>query len=131
MQARLFPPKTGLDVRYRRFESMPLGQLRLALPIKELASLLPVSKKQDQAWFNNEGKIALQFLKAYEKCSDEKLRHRINTDWSLQFFLGINLGPNEEIKDKNLIWQTRAFVADYLDIPSFQKILMAAWKSDI
>lgn len=133
MQSTLFSPEIGLDVRYVRFKSMPLGQLRLALPIKELASLLPEPKDQGgkTPWFDNEGKVALQFLKAYENCSDEKLRHRINTDWSLQYFCGISLGPNEEIKDKNLIWQTRKIVADRLDVESFQKILIDAWKSDL
>jgi len=133
LQNTLFPPENGLDVRYVRFKSMPLGQLRLALPIKELAARLPPPKNQGgrTSWFTNEGKIALQFLKAYENCSDEKLRHRLNTDWSLQFFCGISLGPNEEIKDKNLIWQIRKLVADKLDIEQFQEIFMKHWKSEM
>lgn len=135
MQGTLFSPETGLDVRYARFQSMPIGQLRLALPIKELAALLPSPVSDQQGgkspWFDNEGKIALQFLKAYEDCSDERLRHRINTDWSLQFFCGISLGPNEEIKDTNLIWQIRKLVAAHLSIPSFQKILIENWKGDV
>ncbi len=138
MQHTLFPPECGLDVRYVRFESMPLGQLRQALPIKELAALLPCASKADQGgkqpWFDNEAKIALQFLKSYENCSDEKLRHRLNTDWSLQFFCGLNFGPNEEIKDKNLIWQARKFVAsnlEHLGITAFQEILMANWQAEM
>jgi len=133
LQQTLFPPESGLDVRFVRFQSMPLGQLRSALPIKELAALLPSPKEQGGRvpWFDNEGKIALQFLKAYVNCSDEKLRHRINTDWALQFFCGISIGPNEEIKDPNLIWQIRKLVAAHLDVESFQKILMGCWKADM
>jgi transposase, IS5 family len=133
LQSTLFPPEFGLDVRYVRFCSMPLGQLRLALPIKELAALLPKVKNQggQTPWFDNEGKVALQFLKAYENCSDEKLRQRINTDWSLQFFCGISLGPNQEIKDKNLIWQIRKLVAGYLDIEKYQQLFIQHWKSDM
>lgn len=134
MQKTLFPSEVGLDVRYRRFQEMKLGQLRSVLPIKELAAQLPNPKNNmggAKPWFNNEGKIALQFLKSYEKCSDERLLERINTDWSLQFFCGISLGPNEEIKDKDLIWQIRAFIGEYLDIPEYQKVIIDKWKPDM
>ena len=134
MQITLFPPEEGLDVRYRRFQNMELGQLRSVLPIKELAALLPTRKNKSGGatpWFNNEGKIALQFLKSYEGCSDKRLLERINTDWALQFFCGIHLGPNEEIKDTDLIWQIRGFVGAHLDIPSYQKILIEAWKPEM
>ena len=134
MQRSLFPSEVGLDVRYRRFQNMELGRLRSVLPIKELAAQLPKPKNNlggAKPWFSNEGKIALQFLKFYEKCSDRRLLERINTDWSLQFFCGISLGPNEEIKDKDLIWQIRAFVGEYLEIPKYQKIIIDSWKPDM
>ncbi|MEM6965216.1 MAG: transposase [Bacteroidota bacterium] len=81
---------------------MELGQLRASLPIKALSKLLPEVKNKrgnqigTKPWFDNEGKVALQFLKMHEGCSDQKLLQRINTDWSLQLFCGIQLGWNEE-----------------------------------
>ena len=112
---------------------MDLGQLRASLPIKELSTLLPTSKSKagSKPWFNHEGKIALQFLKIYEGCSYEKLLSRINTDWQLQLFCGIQLSENEEIKDPNLLWQIRKFVSAHLDIDKFQTILIKNWKGEL
>lgn len=131
MQLTLYPPEIGLDIRWYKYQSTDLYQLRQVLPIKELAQLLPHkrTKRGAPAWFDNEAKIALQFLKHYMgDCSDEKLLQRINTDFALQFFLGINLKYNERIKDKNLIWQARSMVSYHLDVSKFQDILIVHWK---
>ena len=130
MQLPIFPSDSGIDLRWHKYKTTSLYQLRCALPIKALASLLPQKKSTKGAWpwFDNEAKIALQFLKSYEGCSDERLLQRINTDYALQFFCGINLGINQIIKDKDLIWKTRAFVAQHLDIEQFQAQLIQAWK---
>ena len=133
MQIELFPTHSGRSVLYQRFQAEKLGQLRASLPIKELATLLPQSKSKSgtKPWFNNAGKIALQFLKIYEDCSDEKLLARLNRDWGLQMFCGIQLQAGEKIKDPNLIWQTRKLVAQHLDIEKFQTILIEHWKKDM
>lgn len=109
---------------------MPLGKLHASLPIAELAAMLPKPKTKVGAkpWFDNYGKIALQFLKAREGYSDEKLLERLNTDWALQLFCGLQLGPNEQIKDKDVIWKARAFVAAHLDIYEAQAILIEHWQ---
>lgn len=131
MQIALYPSKAGKDLRWYKYQNTSLSKLRSALPIKELAALLPQRKnlKGAKPWFNNEGKIALQFLKHYEGCSDRRLLERINTDYALQFFCGISLGINEEIKDKDLIWKTRSMVAAHLDIEKFQELFIIKWKS--
>lgn len=133
MQYVLFPTESDWSIRYQRFQRTKLGQLRASLPIKELAALLPKRKTKVgcKPWFENEGKIALQFLKIYEGCSDEKLLSRINTDWALQLFCGIQLSENEEIKDKDLLWQIRKLVAQHLKIDTFQTILINHWKGDL
>ena len=130
MQPTLFPTDPFYSVRYQRFQHSQLGHLRASLPIAELAQCLPAMSKEAlrQSWFDNEGKIALQFLKPYLGLSDEKLLAHLNTDWSLQFFCGRPLKENEQIRDENLIWQTRKYVADYLDIDLFQKILIEHWR---
>ena len=133
MQIELFPTQSGRSIRYQIFQSEELGMLRASLPIKELATLLPSPKTKvgSKPWFDNEGKIALQFLKVYEGCSDEKLLARLNRDWGLQMFCGIQLKAGQKIKDPNLIWQTRKFVAEHLDIEKFQSILIAHWKPEM
>lgn len=133
MQIELFPTFSGRSIRYHRFQEEELGQLRASLPIKELAALLPSTKTDVGAkpWFDNEGKIALQFLKIYEDCSDEKLLARLNRDWGLQLFCGIQLQETECIKDKNLLWQIRKLVSQHLDIDKFQSILIQHWKGDM
>ncbi len=133
MQTVLFPTQSGRSIRYLKFQQEELGQLRSSLPIKQLASLLPIpaSKAGSKPWFDNEGKIALQFLKIYEGCSDAKLLARLNRDWGLQMFCGIQLQEGESIKDPNLIWQIRKFVARHLSIEQFQTILIQHWKKDM
>lgn len=130
MELTLFPPDVARSLKYQVFLSTPLGQLHSSLPIAELAALLPQPKAKVGAkpWFDNYAKVALQFLKAREGYSDEKLLERLNTDWALQLFCGIQLKPNERIKDKDVIWKARAWVAEHLDIPKFQEILIAHWK---
>lgn len=133
MQTSLFPTQSGRSILYLRFQQEELGQLRASLPIKKLAALLPKPKSNagSKPWFDNEGKIALQFLKIYEACSDKKLLARINRDWGLQMFCGIQLQAGEKIKDSNLIWQIRKFVSQHLDIKQFQSIMIEHWKGDM
>ena len=126
MQRSLFSPEVAQSLRYQQFQQTELGRLRSVLPIKELSECL--KKRQEKrgapARFDNVGKIALQFLKAYLNLSDEKLLARLNTDWALQMFCGIDLGPNETIRDKDLLWKIRAEVAGQLDVERMQKILI-------
>lgn len=130
MQLALFPPDVALSLRYRVFADTALGQFHASLPITELAALLPQPKTKVGAkpWFDNYGKIALQFLKAYQGSSDEELLERLNTDWALQLFCGIQLADGQKIKDKDLIWKTRAWVAAHLDLEQAQDVLIDHWK---
>ena len=133
MQTQLFSTESGRSIRYLRFQKMELGQLRASLPLEELGALLPKSSSNAGAkpWFDNTAKIAIQFLKIYEGCSDAQLLRRLNTDWALQMFCGIQLKENEEIKNPNLIWQIRKLVSQHLDIEAFQKVLIEHWKGDM
>jgi len=130
LQLTLFDPDTFLILRWRMFQATELGCVHSSLPLKELAALLPerTSEKGARPWFDNYGKVALQFLKAYTGLSDERLLERINTDWAFQLFCGIQLKANEKIKDKDLIWQTRLWVAQHLDMQKAQAILIQDWK---
>jgi hypothetical protein len=130
LQLTLFDPDTAASLRQRIFAQTSLGQFHASLPIVQLAALLPRPKGKVGAkpWFDHYGRIALQFLKAYEGWSDEELLERINTDWALQWFCGLQLADNEKIKDKDLIWKTRTWVALHLDKAKAQEVLIQNWK---
>jgi hypothetical protein len=87
-----------------------------------------VSGKGCKPWFEVKGGIALQFLKSYLRCSDDQLIKRINTDWSLQYFCGIQLGKDEIIHDENLPGTWRMYIGQYLDIAKWQEQFSQSWK---
>jgi IS5 family transposase len=131
LQLSFFLPEELESLAYQIFLSTKVGQLYQALPISELAKLLPATpanKVGAPGYFSAEGKIALQFLKMYEGCSDEKLLERINADWTLQMFCGIQLKAHKRIRDKDLIWKIRKEVAEHLSIAAMQAVLIEHWK---
>lgn len=124
-------PEESLSYRQHFFAKSALGRFHASLPLSQLAELLPKRKTKSGAkpWFDNYGRVALQFLKAYEGWSDRELLERLNTDWALQMFCGIQLSLSQQIKDKDLIWKTRTWVAAHLDKDKAQSILMSQWKA--
>jgi hypothetical protein len=129
----LFPHQNLL---HQRFLQTDLGQLYLSIPFDALASTLPtpkhnISGKGCKPWFDVKGGIALQFLKHYLCLSDELLIERINTDWSMQYFCGIQLKHNEIIKDTNLPSYWRGYIGKHLDIAAMQKEFARFWKPHI
>lgn len=129
----LFPENTFYSNRYLKFLQTPLGELYQSIPFEELAKLLP--KKTSNAGAPNrlpiEGFFGLMFLKAYTKLSDEKLIQRINTDWALQFFCGIQLREDEEIKDIGMPSRIRMYLGEHLEIESVQQTLLAHWSDKL
>lgn len=131
MQANLLFPHELL--LHQRFLQTDVGQLYLAIPFDQLASEIPspkrgISGKGCKPWFTVKGAIGLLILKHYLCCSDEMLIQRINTDWSLQLFCGIQLGPGERIKDTNLPSTWRGYIGRRLNIDGLQKQLATYWK---
>jgi len=119
-----------------RFLQTDLGQLYLSIPFEKLATTIPVPKQEQSGrgckpWLDLKGGIALQFLKHYLCLSDELLIQRLNTDWSIQYFCGIQLGPTEVIKDTNLPSYWRSYIGQHLDIAEMQKIFAQHWKSEM
>jgi transposase, IS5 family len=116
-----------------RFLQTDLGQLYLSIPFDKLSSTIAAPKNSISGqgckpWFDVKGGIALQILKHYLGLSDALLIERINTDWSMQMFCGIQLKPNEVIKDTNLPSFWRGYIGASLDINAMQKEFVAAWK---
>jgi len=126
----LFPHQQLL---HERFLQTDLGQLYLSIPFEKLSTQLPaprrsLSGKGCKPWFDVKGGIALQFLKHYLGLSDDVLIQRINTDWSMQYFCGIQLKPTEIIKDTNLPSYWRSYIGSRLDIAVMQKEFVGHWK---
>lgn len=130
MYPPLFGSEESLSYRQHFFAKSAIGRFHASLPLSQLAALLPKRKEKAgaKAWFDNYGKVALQFLKAYEGWSDRELLERLNTDWALQMFCGIELSLGQQIKDKDLIWKTRTWVAAHMDKGKAQALLISHWK---
>jgi hypothetical protein len=117
----------------QRFLSTDIGKMYQAIPWQELAQLVPVPAHQQRGlgrkpWLDVKGGIGLMFLKHYLQLSDAKLIERINCDWSLQYFCGIQLQAGEVIRDKDLPGVWRNYIGKHLDIQKWQKALAAKWK---
>jgi len=121
------------DYHSKIFFTTDLGKIHQVIPFEKLSILLPQRNSEVGApsWLSREGFLALMFLKSYMGLSDEKLIERLNTDWAIQYFCGIQLKDNERISDKNLVSRIRVFVGKHLDIEKFQQILAQHWKDDI
>ena len=129
----LFPHQQLLS---ERFLQTDLGQLYLSIPLDQLAATIPAPKHQQSGrgckpWLDVKGGIGLQFLKHYLCLSDELLIQRLNTDWSMQFFCGIQLKFDEKIKDTDLPSSWRSYIGQHLDISAMQKILAHHWKPEM
>ena len=129
----LFPHENLL---HKKFLQTDLGQLYLSIPFDELSMTIepPAQSKSGKGcrpWFDVRGGIALRFLKHYLGLSDDMLIRRINTDWSLQYFCGIQLKPTKVIKDVNLPSYWRGYIGNHLDIKSMQHILARHWEKDM
>ena len=121
---------------HERFLQTDVGRLYLAIPFDALATTIPppkrsVSGKGCKPWLDVRGGIALLFLKHYLCLSDALLIERLNTDWSLQQFCGIQLKPHEMIRDTNLPSQWRTYIGQHLDIAAMQKELASYWKANL
>lgn len=121
---------------HERFLQTDLGQLYVSIPFDALTATMPapkhhISGKGCKPWFDVKGGIALQFLKHYLCISDELLIQRINTDWSMQYFCGIQLKATEVIKDTNLPSYWRGYIGRHLDIAAMQKEFAQCWKPDL
>jgi IS5 family transposase len=122
----IFKKKTELGAIYQTIDWLSLNNL---LPKKRTAvgspSILPA-----------QGYFGLMFLKHYLKLSDEKLLERLNTDWTIQMFCGIQLGDNQRyaariIRDNAFVSNVRTYLAKHIDLEDFQKALIAHWKEEI
>ena len=114
------------------FSQTDLGKLHSSIPFKDLASKIPTprqikSGRGRKPFLKVEGGIALLVLKHYTCLSDKMLIDRLNTDWCMQYFCGIQL-KLRCIKDKNLVSWWRCYIGRHLDIKELQKVVIGFWK---
>ena len=114
------------------FYQTDLGRLYRSIPFREMASKIPAplqikSGRGRKPFLKVEGGIALLILKHYTCLSDEMLIDRLNTDWCMQYFCGVQLKARR-IKDKNLVSWWRCYIGRHLDIKELQKVVIASWK---
>lgn len=136
MYARMYPKllfELNPTLLHQRFLSTDVGEIYQAIPWEQLVKLVPPPAHAKRGlgrtpWFDVQGGIGLMLLKHYLQLSDTKLMERMNTDWCLQYFCGIQLKPGEIIRDKNLPSAWRCYLGKYLDIAKSQKVLAAEWK---
>lgn len=124
------------ELLHERFLQTDLGQMYLSIPFDQLAATIPLPKhnlsgKGCKPWFDVKGGLGLLFLKHYLCLSDDLLIQRINTDWSLQYFCGIQLKVSEIIKDTNLPSSWRTYIGQHLDIDAMQKVFAGFWKNEM
>jgi transposase, IS5 family len=120
------------SIQEAAFLSTDLGQLYQSVPFKILATKIPLpayekSGRGRKPFLKVEGAIALMILKHYLGLSDELLIERLNTDWCMQYFCGVQLGVRK-IKDKNLVSWWRAYLGNHLNIAELQGVLIKNWK---
>lgn len=114
------------------FYQNDLGRLHRSIPFTDLATKIPSppqnkSGRGRKPFLKVEGGIALLILKHYTGLSDQMLIDRLNTDWCLQYFCGVQLNARR-IKDKNLVSWWRCYIGRYLDIKELQSVLITSWK---
>jgi IS5 family transposase len=120
------------SIQEAAFLSTDLGQLYQSIPFKTLATKIPLpayekSGRGRKPFLKVEGGIALMVLKHYLGLSDELLIERLNTDWCMQYFCGLQLGVRK-IKDKNLVSWWRTYLGNHLNIAELQSALIENWK---
>lgn len=75
--------------------------------------------------------FALMFLKHYTGLSDEKLLDSLNTDWTMQYFCGIDLRDLKFIKDNSFVSRVRTYIATHFDLDTIQSVLIKHWKDEL
>ena len=75
--------------------------------------------------------LALMILKHYTCLSDEKLLNRLNTDYAMQYFCGIELRNGKMIRDNSFVTNVRSYISKHFDLDTIQSLFVKNWKEEI
>lgn len=70
-------------------------------------------------------------LKHYTCLSDKKLLNRLNTDYAMQYFCGIELRNGKLIKDNAFVSCVRSYISKHFDLDTIQTLFVKHWKCEI
>ena len=134
MQGTLFDLDSPNFSRLHIFKNKTeLGAIYQAIDWAALDNLLPKKKTKvgSPSILPPRGYFGLMFLKHYLKLSDEKLLERLNTDWAIQMFCGIQLCDNQMVRDNAFVSNVRTYLAKHVDLETLQQTLITNWKQEI
>ncbi|RYU92616.1 transposase, partial [Emticicia agri] len=134
MQGTLFDLDSPNFSRLHIFKNKTeLGAIYQTIDWVALDNLLPKKKTKvgSPSILPPRGYFGLMFLKHYLKLSDEKLLERLNTDWAIQMFCGIQLCDNQMVRDNAFVSNARTYLAKHIDLGVLQQTLIANWKQEI
>lgn len=117
------------DLYWDSFKRSSLGKIYDIIPWEKLVNnfCLKEQKKGRRSIFSPQGKIALQFLKAYTGLSDKMLLERINSDYQFQFFCGVEVNVADPLTNFKILSEIRTELGFKLNIRTTQKVLADAW----
>lgn len=134
MQYTLFDLDSPIFSRLHIFKNKTeLGAIYQTIDWAALEKLLPKKKTNVGApsILPLRGYYGLMFLKHYLKLSDEKLLERLNTDWAIQMFCGIQLADGQMIRDNAFVSNVRTYLAKHINLEDLQQALIANWKQEL
>lgn len=131
-QLTFLTPHNEFNQYYQNFLDSHIGRIHQVIPWDELSGLFAPKRKTKQGrppLFDIQGQLALMFLKSYTGYSDDKLIQRLNTDYSFQFFCGVYLRPDQQLRDSGIVSKIRCRLAQKLtSIDDFQQVLADHWR---
>jgi len=130
-QIEFSTPHEQAEQYWNFFLTTELGGIYQIIPWDALCQQFRPKRQESRgkkSEFELQGKIALQFLKAYDGLSDEQLMKRLSSDYVYQFFCGVYYRPGDKIPGFKIISDIRCELAGRLKIGDLQKTLANSWK---
>lgn len=110
-----------------------MGKLYQTIPWGAISANLQIPKgtRGPIKLLDGRGMVALMILKHYTCLSDKKLLERLNTDYAMQYFCGIELRNGKRIKDNAFVSCVRSFISKHFDLDTIQSLFIKHWKPEI
>lgn len=130
----LFPLDSLYSYKFNYFKkNTDLGAFYQTIPWELIDSkfTIPKNSRGPSKILDGSGMVALMILKHYTCLSDEKLLNRLNTDYAMQYFCGINLQNGKRIRDNAFVSNVRSYIGKHFDLDMIQSLFVTHWKEEI